>query len=221
MTRDEYLQILRDNLTTMTDDEKDDVIRYYLEYFSDSGNIQATMEELGAPEKLAGRLCNGDSSYSENYQGSSRNGTYTYSGNDRNGTYTYAGNSQNGGYTYSDSTQYGENKKKKSTGKMIALMCTFPLWLPFAIAGVCIALGFAIVAVTIVASIFFVFAVLVLAGIACIAAGVVGFAKSAADGIVLLGGGLIAIGVGILMFLCGSQIVKAISKGIRKILKRD
>ena len=38
MTRDEYLQILRDNLTTMTDDEKDDVIRYYLEYFSDSGD---------------------------------------------------------------------------------------------------------------------------------------------------------------------------------------
>ena len=57
MTRDEYLQILRDNLTTMTDDEKDDVIRYYLEYFSDSGNEQAAMEELGAPEKLAGRLC--------------------------------------------------------------------------------------------------------------------------------------------------------------------
>ena len=31
MTRDEYLQALRDNLTTMTDDEKDDAIRYYLE----------------------------------------------------------------------------------------------------------------------------------------------------------------------------------------------
>ena len=50
MTRDEYLQILRDNLTTMTDDEKDDVIRYYLEYFSDSGDEWAAMEELGAPE---------------------------------------------------------------------------------------------------------------------------------------------------------------------------
>ena len=60
MTRDEYLQILRDNLTTMTDDEKDDVIRYYLEYFIDSGNEQATMEELGAPEALADRLCGTD-----------------------------------------------------------------------------------------------------------------------------------------------------------------
>ena len=60
MTRDEYLQILRDNLTTMTDDEKDDVIRYYLEYFSDSGDEWAAMEELGAPEKLAARLCSGN-----------------------------------------------------------------------------------------------------------------------------------------------------------------
>ena len=54
MTRDEYLQILRDNLTTMTDDEKDDVIRYYLEYFSDSGDEWAAMEELGAPDCAAG-----------------------------------------------------------------------------------------------------------------------------------------------------------------------
>ena len=44
MTRDEYLQILRDNLTTMTDDEKDDVIRYYLEYFSDSGDERTAVE---------------------------------------------------------------------------------------------------------------------------------------------------------------------------------
>ena len=74
MTRDEYLQILRDNLTTMTDDEKDDVIRYYLEYFSDSGDEWAAMEELGAPEKLAARLCSGNGAQnSENYSA----GNYT------------------------------------------------------------------------------------------------------------------------------------------------
>lgn len=129
MTRDEYLQILRDNLTTMTDDEKDDVIRYYLEYFIDSGDEQAAMEELGAPEKLAARLCSGNGAQnSENY--STENYTSTQNTANVYGGYTdgsssgqWGNNSQNSGngnynsnYSYSDSTANAGYGYSENTG---------------------------------------------------------------------------------------------------------
>ena len=194
MTRDEYLQILRDNLTTMTDDEKDDVIRYYMEYFIDSGNEQAAMEELGAPQALAGRLCGtGDA---------------------------YSGDNFKNTYDYHDDIKIEDKKEKKSTGKIVALACTAPLWIPFLIAAISVAFGLALAVVAIVFAIFISFAMFVVAGAACVLVGIAGFAKSAADGMMVLGGGLIAIGFGILLLLLGKQIVKIISQCIRKLMKR-
>ena len=220
MTRDEYLQILRDNLTTMTDDEKDDVIRYYLEYFSDSGDEQAAMEELGAPEKLAGRLCGTNS-----YQGDAAAMPHT----DNVGSYsgkiyeddTYSGNSSSGTYTYTDDSHSTRNKKKMSAGKAVALACTAPFWIPFALAGLMVAMGVAIAGLAIVFAVFLVFAALIIAGIACVVAGILGFAKSVADGIMVIGGGIFCVGAGILIFLFGRQMVKWISFGVKKLFKRQ
>lgn len=111
MTRDEYLQILRDNLTTMTDDEKDDVIRYYLEYFSDSGDEWAAMEELGAPEKLAARLCGGNGAQnSENYSA----GNYTST---QNTAKAYGGYNAGSTGAYDYSWEEGNTKKKNHPEK--------------------------------------------------------------------------------------------------------
>lgn len=111
MTRDEYLQILRDNLTTMTDDEKDDVIRYYLEYFSDSGDEWAAMEELGAPEKLAARLCSGNGAQnSENYSA----GNYTST---QNTAKAYGGYNDGSTGAYDYSWEEGNTKRKNHPEK--------------------------------------------------------------------------------------------------------
>ena len=127
MTRDEYLQILRDNLTTMTDDEKDD-----LEYFSDSGDEWAAMEELGAPEKLAARLCSGNGAQnSENYSA----GNYTST---QNTAKAYGGYNDGSTGAYDYSWEEGNTKRKKSPGKIIALACTAPIWVPLAFAGLAI-----------------------------------------------------------------------------------
>ncbi len=225
MTRDEYLQILRDNLTTMTDDEKDDVIRYYLEYFIDSGDEQAAMEELGAPEKLAARLCNGNGAQnSENY--SSENYTST-----QNTAKAYGNNSQNSGngnYSHSDSTgaydyswEEETTKKKKSPGKIIALACTAPIWAPLAFAGLAILLSLLLVVVVFVFAVFIVFAACVIAGIASVVAGFVAFGKSLADGLIVLGGGLFMLGAGILAFFLGVHILKGIASAFKMIFKKN
>lgn len=242
MTRDEYLQILRDNLTTMTDDEKDDVIRYYLEYFIDSGDEQAAMEELGAPEKLAARLCNGNGAQnSENYSAenytstqntenvygnnsqSSGNGNYnsnySYSDSTANAGYGYSENSGNGNYTYYE--QEETTKKKKSPGKIIALACTAPIWAPLAFAGLAILLSLLLVVVVFVIAVFVVFAACVIAGIASVVAGFVAFGKSLADGLIVLGGGLFMLGAGILAFFLGTYIVKGVTSVFKRIFKRN
>ena len=240
MTRDEYLQILRDNLTTMTDDEKDDVIRYYLEYFIDSGDEQAAMEELGAPEKLAARLCSGNGaqnseSYSagnytstqntENVYGnnsqSSGNGNYNsnYSYSDSTGAYGYSENSGNGNYTYYE--QEENTKKKKSLGKIIALACTAPIWVPLAFAGLAILFSLLLVVVAVVFAVFVVFAACVIAGVASVAAGFFAFGKSLADGLLVLGGGLFILGAGILAFFLGVHIVKGIMSAFKMFFNKN
>lgn len=198
MTRDEYLQALRDNLTTMTDDEKDDVIRYYLEYFIDSGNEQATMEELGAPEALADRLCGTD-----NYKDKKNEGEWRA---DTAGSYVSEGT-------------YG--KKKKSVGKIIALICTSPIWIPLAIAAVSVIAALGIVILSVALTVFIVAAVCVVGGAACLIAGAIAFAKSAADGLVVFGGGLVTIGIGILAYFLGMYIFRGIKALLKKLGRKD
>ena len=236
MTRDEYLQILRDNLTTMTDDEKDDVIRYYLEYFIDSGDEQAAMEELGAPEKLAARLCSGNGAQnSENYSAENYTSTQNtanayggYSDSTANAGYGYSENSGNGNYSHSDSTgaydyswEEETTQKKKSPGKIIALACTAPIWAPLAFAGLAILLSLLLVVVVFVFAVFVVFAACAIAGVASVVAGFVAFGKSLADGLIVLGGGLFMIGAGILAFFLGVHIVKGIVSAFKVIFKKN
>lgn len=57
MNRDEYLYALRENLTTKTHDEKDEIVRNYLQQMINSGNEQALMAEWGKPEALADKIC--------------------------------------------------------------------------------------------------------------------------------------------------------------------
>lgn len=232
MTRDEYLQILRDNLTTMTEDEKDDAIRYYLEYFIDAGDDKAAMDEPGEPEMLAKRLCGADNDNGDFNTGNCNNGNINIENYNKNFTAENSGHTQDNGNTndsdmwqknsdfnYSDSE--GNKKGKKSTGKIIALVCTSPIWVPLAFAVLMAALGVAIAAAAIVFTVYVVFAAFVVAGVASVAACVAAFTKSFADGLVLLGSGLFMFGIGIFAFFLGKQLVKGIRYIIRKLVKRS
>lgn len=65
MTREEYLDILQNNLHGIPPQEAENIMEYYREYFDDAGveNAEKVMQELGAPEQLAkrggGRCCRG------------------------------------------------------------------------------------------------------------------------------------------------------------------
>lgn len=203
MSRDEYLQILRDNLTTMSDDEKDDVIRYYLEYFIDSGDEQAAMEELGRPEALADRLC-GTHNYRKEMetpkQGQGYSGESEY--------HSEPSYRSEPSYSRNMDNDYAAGRRKHSAGKIIALICTFPIWLPIAIVAVVLAFAAFIVVAALVFSLFVAFAAMVFAGIVSVVAGFAVLGKSVADGLLVSGMGLLVAGIGIYVFFLGQLAFK-------------
>lgn len=204
MSRDEYLQILRDNLTTMSDDEKDDVIRYYLEYFIDSGDEQAAMEELGRPEALADRLC-GTHNYRKEMDTSNPSGQEYSSEASYHSQPSYRSEPS---YSRNMDNNYGTERRRFSAGKIIALICTFPIWLPFAIVAVVLAFAAFIVVAALVFSLFVTFAAMVFAGIVSVIAGFAVLGKSVADGLLVSGMGLLVAGIGIFVFFLGQLAFK-------------
>ena len=167
------------------------------------------MEELGAPEKLAARLCGGNGAQnSENYSA----GNYTST---QNTAKAYGGYNAGSTGAYDYSWEEGNTKKKKSPGKIIALACTAPIWVPLAFAGLAILFSLLLVAV------FVVFAACVIAGIASVAAGFFTFGKSLADGLLVLGGGLFMLGAGILAFFLGTYIVKGVMSAFKMFFNKN
>ncbi|MCR4580479.1 MAG: hypothetical protein K5681_09035 [Treponema sp.] len=53
MTREEYLNQLKNNLQSLTIDEQLEAIQYYSDYFDEAADDQKVMAELGSPEELA------------------------------------------------------------------------------------------------------------------------------------------------------------------------
>lgn len=55
MKKNEYLEKLRNNLRNIPEDEANDIMEFYSEYFDDAGveNEDKVMAELGTPERLA------------------------------------------------------------------------------------------------------------------------------------------------------------------------
>lgn len=53
MTREEYLNQLKNNLSSLTVDEQNEALQYYSDYFEDANDDEKIMAEFGTPEELA------------------------------------------------------------------------------------------------------------------------------------------------------------------------
>lgn len=53
MTKDEYMQALKNNIQSLTIDEQAEALQYYSDYFDDAGDDEKVMKELGTPEEVA------------------------------------------------------------------------------------------------------------------------------------------------------------------------
>lgn len=83
MTRKEFMDILKDNLRGMSQEEKNDIIEYYEEYFEEAGPEKEAevIAELGSPRNLGIRLSGEYAVRSLNGQGAANGSASAGQGN--------------------------------------------------------------------------------------------------------------------------------------------
>ena len=210
MNREEYIQLLKKNLSHVSDAEKEDAVRYYEEYFEDAGaeNEAKVIEELGSPVMLARKIAAESAIKEMDELREERD------------------NSKNlGEITERDKHTDKEGKKAhdgiwKNLFVILLLLCSFPVWLPLSIVAVVLCL-----VVVLVAAIFIFVVVLtggigIVAGVAGILAGIIGLFGHLVHGITVMGAGLFALGAGILIFIAGKYLVRGLISLIVMLGKR-
>lgn len=195
MNREEYLQQFKKNLIHISDAEKEDAVRYYAEYFDDAGaeNEQRIIEELGSPVMLA-RKISAEAAIKE-IDGSNE---------ERN----------SGSLTAETGTGGLLKKKRNGIGGnlfvIILLLCSFPIWLPLAIAASVVVFMVILIAFILVFCAVVIGAAFALAGIVGFLAGFVSLFTHFINGITVIGAGMVMAGFGVILFIAGKYLVKGI-----------
>lgn len=76
MTRQEYLQELKEELKTLPVEEQEEALEYYRSYFEEAGNDQDVMEQFGSPTQLAASIKEKFASVPAVQQNQSQDGSY-------------------------------------------------------------------------------------------------------------------------------------------------
>lgn len=230
MDRKEYLERLEQLLLVLPQEEREEALQYYTDYFDDAGaeNEEKVIWELGSPEEVAAKIRAGYAGeyaeYSE--QGFAdarfhRNQEIMVDSTGANSDWEDMAKEEQGYRSYQKET----NKRRENVNvwKIIAILLLVfiasPIIIPIGIAG--IAVVFAIV-VAVIAVIFALgvsgFAIL-FAGIVIIVAGLAKVLLAPAAGILAAGIGCILLAIGILLsWAIISVFIKVIPGVVRSIV---
>lgn len=166
MNKNEYLKILRENLTALSDDERENALSYYEEFFNDSDSDEQAISALGSPETVAEQILreSGNIIVSESL-------------------------TEN---TASPQPEVRDSNNQKSPANIILiiliLILTFPLWIGL------VATAFGVL-VSLCAVIFAIITAFFSVGIGTIVAGGFFLFVSFPVGLILIGSGLIVLGI--------------------------
>ena len=188
MNKNEYLKILRENLTALSDDERENALSYYEEFFNDSDSDEQAISALGSPETVAEQILreSGNIIVSESL-------------------------TEN---TASPQPEVRDSNNQKSPANaniiliILIIILTFPLWI-----GV-VAAAFGVL-VRLCAVIFAIITAFFSVGIGAIVAGGFFLFVSFPVGLILIGSGLIVLGI---FFALIIPLFKLIFKGLGKLL---
>ena len=207
MTRDEFLTQLRERIAELPQEERQDVMNYYIEYFDDAGpeNEQSVINQLGSPEAVACEAMGGLLR--------SRSAEPEHAGEKEPGA-----NPQPNQEPPRSGEQWGPAPPKgRGIWAVILAICAAPVALPLAIAGVAVVVALAIAAVALVGSLLLVAVALVVCGILSIVCSF--FALNMGPGTVLyfLGSGMLVTCLGLLFSLGLWKLGVVLFRGIGNI----
>ncbi|MCI8370962.1 MAG: DUF1700 domain-containing protein [Lachnospiraceae bacterium] len=242
MNREEFMKQLERLLQNLPEEERQDALQYYEDYFEDAGPDRETevIRELGSPEHVAESICEDldmnqqknpwESKEAKNTQGY-QSGSYTnYENGQKGQNYQNSGQEyQNYGQGYQNGPQGyhkpGEDKWYNNSTNVVGLVIlivTLPITLPIlggilsAIAGIFLGVFGCVIA-------FFIGGVaMVIAAIVLFATGLVGV------GFAVLGGGILLLCFAFLLtplaiWLCTTAIpglFRFVISGVKKLLEK-
>lgn len=233
MSKEEFLSQLENQLSGIPENEKQEALQYYRDYFEDAGKEKESevLASLGSPADVAKNIRE-ENRYGEYTESGYRTGAASSGSNmlqpQNNGYGPNGGNGQNNGYGpnggYGQNTGNNSNtgKKDDQTGIIVAIILTVllsPLWIPLvgSILGVIIGIIGAIFGFAVAGVLMFVGSIIAFVGsIIAMIAGV-----PVPIGIMIMGIGLIVGALGLLVILLTVMFfryaVPGIVKGIQKL----
>lgn len=212
MNREQYLKELRRYLKRLPKDDYENAMEYFTEYFDDAGNDDEAIRELGSPREAASELLAAllDRKTGE----SSAEGTFSEkaSGNGREGRRYRRGDS------------IPERDGKNSPFSILLIVClsilAAPIAAPLALAAFVLLLMGVVVILFAVFCVFVCSVSLVIAGVFSLVKGIAFAAASVPGFLVILGGSLLAIGLGVLLFIAGILFCKWLVMALARLIQR-
>lgn len=200
MNKNAYLSELRARLVSIPLDEREAAVKFYEEFFEDAGeeNEQAVIADLGSPSELAKSIISDQSAYS-------RNEDYlTYKQSEAAESIILDDKKQEAPAQDSDTAQTGTADTQpaaasESSSRNTVLIILLTIFLGIPVCSVAISLLTSLFAILLSWGV--VCAVLIIVGIMIAAGGITSLITSPAEGIALVGAGLLLSGVGLLLLI--------------------
>jgi uncharacterized membrane protein len=191
MNKNQYLECLRNNLHNIPDEEVDNIIEYYKEYFEDAGieNEQVVIAELGKPELLANKI----------------SADYVIKG------------MENDNEPIKNVTQV--KKGISNIWILILAICGAPIWFPLVIAAAAVLFAIVVALFSVIFAFIITSVAIVGSGILALIVGIITLFIHMPTGIATLGTACVAIGFGCLFFAVTVLVGQIFKKLILKITK--
>lgn len=213
MNRETYLKELRKYLKRLPKDDYENAMEYFTEYFDDAGNDEEAIRELGSPREAASDLL---AALLNQKTGDASSSTFSDASDAR------ADGRRGRRFRAGDPVPEAKEKSSPLSILLIACLaiCAAPIAAPLALAALVLLVCGVVVVLCAVLCIFIFSVCFVIAGAYSLVQGFAVASASVPAFLIISGSSLLAIGLGVLLFVAGIFFCKWLVIRLAKLIQR-
>lgn len=213
MNRETYLKELRKYLKRLPRDDYENAMEYFTEYFDDAGNDEEAIRELGSPREAASDLL---AALLNQKTGDASSSTFSDASDAR------ADGRRGRRFRAGDPVPEAKEKSSPLSILLIACLaiCAAPIAAPLALAALVLLMCGVVVVLCAVLCIFIFSVCFVIAGAYSLVQGFAVASASVPAFLIISGSSLLAIGLGVLLFVAGIFFCKWLVIRLAKLIQR-
>ena len=213
MNRETYLKELRKYMKRLPKDDYENAMEYFTEYFDDAGNDEEAIRELGSPREAASDLL---AALLNQKTGDASSSTFSDASDAR------ADGRRGRRFRAGDPVPEAKEKSSPLSILLIACLaiCAAPIAAPLALAALVLLMCGVVVVLCAVLCIFIFSVCFVIAGAYSLVQGFAVASASVPAFLIISGSSLLAIGLGVLLFVAGIFFCKWLVIRLAKLIQR-